>query len=89
MLQMRLRGEKVDENIDVEAKWALLGGKLAKGTLEAKHESGSVSVVVKPKEGIPVTVSAIYPAAAGDTNFGFSGKRGDKELFRFEGKLLR
>ena len=90
MLQMKLRGVKVDENIDVEAKWALLGGRLAKGRLEAKLVSGSASVVITPDGGIPVTVSALYPAAAGDTNtFGFSGTKGDKELFAFEGKLKR
>ena len=90
MLQMKLRGKKVGDKIDAEAKWALLGGRIAKGKLDAKFVEGSATVVVTPEGGVPVTVSAYYPDTAGGTNtFGFSGRKADRELFSYEGKLER
>ena len=85
-----MRGEKVGENIQGEAKWALLGGKVAKGRADASIEPGSSSVVITPVKGRPIIVSAFYPESQGDnTRFGFSGTKGGEKLFSYEGNLVR
>ena len=88
---MKLRGQKVGDDIEAEAKWALLGGKVAKGRADASMIAGSTTVVVTPDGGRPITVSAYYPPEddGAATNFGFSGTKGDEKLFSFDGKLER
>lgn len=87
---MKIRGEKVGEDIEAEAKWALLGGRLAKGRADATLVAGSGSVVVTPEKGRPITVSAHFPEEDGDdTKFGFSASKGGEKLFSYEGNLVR
>ena len=87
---MKLRGQKVGENIEGEAKWALLGGKVAKGRADASIQPGSSTVVITPVKGRPITVSAYYPESEGDnTHFGFSGTKGGDKLFSYDGNLVR
>lgn len=87
---MKLRGEKIGEDINGEAKWALLGGKVAKGRADASVVAGSATVVVTPDGGRPITVSAHYPEDDGVTSdFGFSATKGGEKLFSYEGKLVR
>jgi len=90
LLQMKIRGEKVGDDIEAEAKWALLGGRLAKGRADASLVAGSGSLVVTPDKGNPITVSAHFPEEDGDdTKFGFSATKGGEKLFSYEGNLVR
>ena len=87
---MKIRGQKVGDDIDAEAKWALLGGRVAKGRADATVVAGSATVVVTPDNGRPITVSAHYPGEDGvTTDFGFSATKGGEKLFSYEGKLVR
>ena len=87
---MKIRGQKVGEEIKAEAKWALLGGRLAKGKADASKVAGSASLVVTPDGGRPITVSAHFPEeGAANTNFGFSANKGGEKLFSYEGNLVR
>ena len=87
---MKIRGQKVGEDIEAEAKWALLGGRLAKGRADASVVAGSASVVVSPDAGRKITVSAHFPEQDGvNTNFGFSATKGSEKLFSYEGNLVR
>ena len=87
---MKIRGEKVDDDIEAEAKWALLGGRLAKGRADVSVVAGGGSVVVTPDKGRPITVSAHFPEQDGPlTKFGFSATKGGEKLFSYEGNLVR
>ena len=88
---MKLRGQKVGDDIEAEAKWALLGGKVAKGVADASVVAGSTTVVVTPEKGRPITVSAYYPPQDDEVtkNFGFSATKGAEKLFSYDGKLER
>ena len=89
MVQMKLRGKKVGDTLEMEAKWALLSGKLAKGTMDGKLVDGKATVVVTPKGSTkPVTVTAYYPSTIMEHNkLGFSARKGEHQLFNYEGKL--
>ena len=87
---MKIRGQKVGEDIEAEAKWALLGGRLAKGRADASVVAGSANVVITPDGGRPITVSAHFPEQEGaNTKFGFSATKGGEKLFSYEGNLVR
>ena len=86
---MKLRGKKVGDAKEMEAKWALLSGKYAKGRMEGKFVNGRATVVVTPEGNrTPMTISAYYPdSIEGVTAFGLSASKEGKELFSYDGKL--
>ena len=95
MVQMKIKNEKMDDNnAVVKAKWALLGGKFAKGDMDSTYSNGKLDIELKPFNRPVINFHGFFLPEYKDEvlshlNFGFDSKRGGNQIVKYSGELFR
>ena len=95
MVQMKIKNEKTDDNnAVVKAKWALLGGKFAKGDMDSTYSNGNLDIVLKPFNRPQINFNGFYlpeyeNGVLSHLNIGFNSQRGGDQIIKYSGELFR
>ena len=95
MVQMMIKNEKMDDNnAVVKAKWALLGGKFAKGDMLSTYADGKLDIVLTPFNRPVVNFHGYFLPEYEDEvlthlKIGFDSKRGGNQIIKYSGELFR
>ena len=92
---MKIKNNKIDDNnAEVKAKWALLGGKFAKGDMDSTYSDGNLKITIKPFNRPVVNFNGFFLPEYKDEvlshlKFGFDSKRGGDQIIKYSGELFR